>query len=292
MARRDGTRRLRGTWLALIGALVLASAVASAQTDRSDYFIGLLGSSTSFSVRAQAALALGRVTPTSEVRTALTAALRDEAPAVRAAAASAMQRLGDAQLLAALRAAVGSERDATVRDAEQRAIASIEAGGSSGSSGGSSASATATPRNTGTPRYYVAVGQPGDNSSALSAAEIASLQRFIADQVGGVEGVVLAPSGETAAAGTRALRSNRLVGYFVDASVVSVEQTAEGTTARVSIILATYPGRDMRAMLSGSARVPNARGPEAVQRAVQGAVQGSLRRMPQAMEASGARASR
>ena len=279
MARRDGTRRLKGTWLALIGAAVLASAVAHAQTDRSQYFIDLLGSSTSFSVRAQAALALGRVAPSSEVRTALTAALRDEAPAVRAAAASAMQRLGDQQLLAALRSAVASERDATVRDAERRAIAGIQASGSSsGSSSTATASTSTTPRNTGTPRYYVAIGQPGDNSSALGAAGVSSLQRFI--------------TGESPAAGTRALRSNRLVGYYIDASVVSVEETAEGTTARVSIILATYPGRDMRAMLSGSARVPNARGPEAVQRAVQGAVQGSLRRLPQAMEASGARASR
>ena len=60
MARRDGTRRVKSTWIALIGAVVLASAVASAQTDRTQYFIDLLGSSTSFSVRAQAALALGQ----------------------------------------------------------------------------------------------------------------------------------------------------------------------------------------------------------------------------------------
>ena len=74
MARRDGTRRLNGTWLALLGALVLASAVASAQSDRTQYFIDLLGTSTSFSVRAQAALALGRVPPSNDVRTAVTAA--------------------------------------------------------------------------------------------------------------------------------------------------------------------------------------------------------------------------
>ncbi|MCB9662239.1 MAG: HEAT repeat domain-containing protein [Polyangiales bacterium] len=276
-----------------MGALVLASAVASAQSDRTQYFIDLLGTSTSFSVRAQAALALGRVPPSNDVRTALTAALRDEAPAVRAAAASAIQRQADTQLLATLRSAVQSERDPTVRDAERRAIASLESAGTSGSSSATaSTGSTTTPRSTGTPRYYVAIGQPGDNSSALSATQVASLQRYITDQVGGVEGVVLAPAGETPAAGTRALRSNRLVGYFIDASVVSVEEAADGTSARVSVILATYPGRDMRAMLSGSARVPNARGADAVQRAVQGAVQGALRRLSQAMEASGARASR
>jgi HEAT repeat protein len=100
MARRDGTRRLRGMWSALCCAIVLVTAVAGAQTDRTQYFVDLLSSSTSFSVRAQAALALGRVPQSAQVRTALTAALRDNEPAVRAAAASAMERQADAQLLA------------------------------------------------------------------------------------------------------------------------------------------------------------------------------------------------
>lgn len=301
--RRDGTRRFRGTWIALVCACVLVAAVAGAQTDRSQYFIDLLSSSTSFSVRAQAALALGRVPPTPQVRTALTAALRDDEPAVRAAAASAMERLADAQLLAPLRTAVATERDATVRDAERRAITALErapaaatrvAAASVSASGSSTTAAAATtqPRSTGTPRYYVGIGVPGDNSASLSAAELTELQAYITSQVGGLEGVVLAPNGEATAAATRALRTNQLVGYFVDASVVSIEQDATGTSARVSVILASYPGRDMRAMLSGSARVPNSRGPDAVRRAVQGAIQGSLRRLPQAMEASGARASR
>jgi hypothetical protein len=308
MARRDGTRRLRGMWSALCCAIVLVTAVAGAQTDRTQYFVDLLSSSTSFSVRAQAALALGRVPQSAQVRTALTAALRDNEPAVRAAAASAMERQADAQLLAPLRAAVASERDSTVLDAERRAITALEAVATAGTPRGATRGTTTTaaaassstaavsgsvrPVPTGTPRYYVGIGTPGDNSSSLSATQLAELQGFLASQVGGVEGVVLAPNGEASAATTRALRSNQLIGYFIDASVVSVEQTPTGTSARVSIILATYPGRDMRAMLSGSARVPNSTGPDAVRRAVQGAVQGSLRRLPQAMEASGARASR
>lgn len=310
MAPRDGTRRLRGTWIAMCCAIVLVTAVAGAQTDRTQYFVDLLSSSTSFSVRAQAALALGRVPPSPQVRAALTAALRDNEPAVRAAAASAMERQADTQLLAPLRAAVASERDSTVLDAERRAITALEAVATAATPRGTTAAAAAAsstaaaasstaaasasvrPQPTGTPRYYVGIGTPGDNSSSLSAAQLAELQAYLASQVGGVPGVVLAPNGEAAAATTRALRSNQLVGYFIDASVVSVEETPTGTSVRVSIILATYPGRDMRAMLSGSARVPNSTGPDAVRRAMQGAVQGSLRRLPQAMEASGARASR
>ena len=132
MARRDGTRRLRGTWIAFVAATVLLAAVAGAQTDRSQYFIDLLSTSTSLSVRAQAALALGRVPNSPQVRTALTNALRDDEPAVRAAAASAIERLADPQLLASLRTAVASERDATVRDAERHAITALEPLGEKG----------------------------------------------------------------------------------------------------------------------------------------------------------------
>ena len=209
MARRDGTRRLRGMWSALCCAIVLVTAVAGAQTDRTQYFVDLLSSSTSFSVRAQAALALGRVPQSAQVRTALTAALRDNEPAVRAAAASAMERQADAQLLAPLRAAVASERDSTVLDAERRAITALEAVATAGTPRGATRGTTTTaaaassstaavsgsvrPVPTGTPRYYVGIGTPGDNSSSLSATQLAELQGFLASQVGGVEGVVLAP---------------------------------------------------------------------------------------------------
>ncbi len=299
MLRREWTRRWRtlgGTLcVALLGPVLLGIAVSvgHAQTDRTQYFVDLLQTSTSFRVRAQAALALGRVPTSDAVRSALTRALRDDEPAVRAAAASAMERLADVQLLRALQAAVRSERDATVRAAERQAVASLERVASAGSSGSSSTSSgSSRPQPTGTPRYYVGIGMPGDNSATLNSAALRELREYLAGRVGGVEGVVLAPDNESASATTRALRRNRLIGYFVDASVVSIEEGADGTTVRVSVILATYPGRDMRAMLSGSARVPGTHGERAITRGIQGAIQGALRRLPQAMQASEARASR
>ena len=275
----------RRAWGLLAFMLVISFAIgqAFAQSDRTAYFVNLLNTSSSFRVRAQAALALGRVDTSPEVRRALTTALSDSEPAVRAAAASAMERLGDRELLGALRAASGRERDATVRSAEERAIAALSR---------TPDSSTDRPEPSGPARYYVAIGSPGDRSSAFSAEQIRTLRGFITETVGGLEGVRMAPDGESNAAATRALRRNRLVGYYVETSIVQVDESGGGVSARVSVILATYPSRDMRAMLSGSARVPGGTGDRAKLRATQGALQGALRQLPQAMRASEARASR
>jgi len=82
------------------------------------------------------------------------------------------------------------------------------------------------------------------------------------------------------------VRAVAKTGYYLDASVVSVGPQGGGTRAVVSVILNTYPGRDMRAILQGAATVPGASGPSAERQAIEGALRGALRRLPQAMAAS------
>ena len=101
-----------------------------------------------------------------------------------------------------------------------------------------------------------------------------------------MEGVRVAPDGENNRAAERILREARLTGYFVDSSIVRIEETGGGTRAVVSVIVGTYPGRDMRAILQGAATVPGATGEGAVRAAIEGALRGAMRRLPQAMEAS------
>jgi hypothetical protein len=61
--------------------------------------------------------------------------------------------------------------------------------------------------------------------------------------------------------------------------------------AQVSVIVGTYPGRDMRAMLSGAATVSGGGSGDSTRlEAVQAAYSGALRRLPQAMQAGLARA--
>lgn len=290
--RRTSRRVFVGVLLVAL-VFALAAPFAEAQRDRTSYFIGLLRDSSSFRVRAQAALGLGRGESTPQVRAALINALSDSEPAVRVAAASAIERLADPQMLAGTRSAAGRERDSTVRTAERRAVRAMETAQRTASNNNSSSNGNSGSSGTnGTPRYYVGVGEPGSNVSGISAGDLSGYHRYLMRQVASMEGVVVAPEGESNSRARSQIRRRHLYGYYIDASIVAVEENAQGVSARVSVILATYPGRDMRAMLSGSARLPGGRGPRAVKQAIEGAFRGALRRIPAAMRSSEARASR
>ncbi|MEO0323205.1 MAG: HEAT repeat domain-containing protein [Myxococcota bacterium] len=264
--------------------MVLGLAAGSAQADaRSDYLVGLLGSSSSFRVRAQAALSLGRVESSPEVVDALKAALQDEHPGVRASAASSLERLADPSCLPELRA-IRRDADGTVRRAVASAIRSLERVARTRPTQDAQPS-----RAVARARYYVGVGMPGTRDETLDANALAGLRQYLVDQVQAVDGVLLAPEDEEGAAAERVLRTRRLTGYFIDASIVRVAESDEGTSATVSVILGTYPGRDMRAMLQGRATVPGQTGPAARNGAIRGALRGATRRLGQAMEASARR---
>jgi hypothetical protein len=107
-----------------------------------------------------------------------------------------------------------------------------------------------------------------------------------------ISGVRLAPEQETSAAAERELKAQKMTGYFIDSSVTNVEIKPDGSVrAQVSVIVGTYPGRDMRAMLSGAATLSGVGSDESARlEAIQAAYSGALRRLPQAMQAGLARA--
>jgi hypothetical protein len=107
-----------------------------------------------------------------------------------------------------------------------------------------------------------------------------------------LEGVQLAPEREDRRAAERVIKERKLVGVFLDGSVTNIEVRPDGAVrAQVSLIVASYPARDIRAMLSGAATVSGGgTGDAAKQQAIQAAFQGALRRLPQAMQAGLARA--
>ena len=76
-----------------------------------------------------------------------------------------------------------------------------------------------------------------------------------------------------------------------DISIVASEDRPNGgLRARVSVVVQTYPDRNVRSMLNGAATVMGASGDSARQQAIEGALRGALRGLPQAMEASAATA--
>jgi hypothetical protein len=268
--------RLR--WALLLSALLacLCSAPTTVAADaRSDYLIRLLTDSNQFRVRAQAAISLGSITGSSSVVGALVEALGDEHPAVRAAAANSLGRLGDPSAIAALRSSTKDD-EPPVRVAAKAAIARLESVARrrgvevpDGAPGGP-------------PKYYIATGTPGSKVTSLSRADLQALGSDLRDRLQRIDGVMLAPSGESPAAARKVLEREKLKGFYIESSVTSVDEKPDGAVrVAVSLIVATYPGRDMRAMMSGAATAMGGR--DARQQAMAGALQSALRKLPQAM---------
>ena len=282
-------------WLGALTVLVslLAVAAVAFADARTDYLVRALRTSTMFRVRAQAAISLGGAPTEPAVVDALIGALRDDNPTVRAAAAAALERHGDPSALPA-RDAATSDRDPTVRNAAQRAVRNLQR------------MARTRPRQTPVPgrgsstqqpsgdaRFYVAVGPPGTKVQGLSRSVLDSARTFIERTAGSVPGVEIAPQNEAGPAARRVLSQRRLVGYYLDSSIVSVEsRPGGGLRASVSVVLQSYPDRNIRSMLNGAATVMGASGAQAEQQAIEGALRGALRGLPQAMNAGAASAGR
>lgn len=293
--RLHGMGRLR-----TLAIVVLLSSLASAgivpflahADGRTDYLVRLLRTSDAFRVRAQAAISLGSVTPEPQVIDALTGALRDREAAVRAAAASSLERLNDPGALPALRAV---ERDTApeVRAAVQSALRTLERTARAGGAGGSSGSTVAAGGSvapTGPARFYVGVGMPGTKVAAIDPAVLRGARAFIATRVQTLEGVVVAPERETSRQATQVLRARSLTGFYLDSSIVSLETRADGgVRAQVSVVVQTYPDRNVRSMLNGAATVMGESGAAAQRAAIEAALTGALRNLGTAMAAGGPR---
>jgi hypothetical protein len=264
-------------------ALWVHASGVRADDPRNAYLIKLLQGSSQFRVRAQAAISLGAVESSSGAIGALTAALSDGHPAVRAAAANSLGRIGTGASVAVLRK-LDRDPEEPVRSAAQVAIAKLTTA--------TQASVFASARSNPTPEpepgpgpqlYYVAIAAPATRVTTIDRKVLADARNFIKQRVGQIRGVVLAPDVEDNHAADRVLKKNNLKGFYLDSSIVSVEKKGSaGTRVSVSVIVATYPGRDMRAIMQGAATVSGA-GADASTQALEGALSGALRQLPQAL---------
>lgn len=272
-------------WCRVILAFALWVHASGVRADdpRNAYLIKLLQGSSQFRVRAQAAISLGAVESSSGAIGALTAALSDGHPAVRAAAANSLGRIGTGASVAVLRK-LDRDPEEPVRSAAQVAIAKLTTA--------TQASVFASARSNPTPEpepgpgpqlYYVAIAAPATRVTTIDRKVLADARNFIKQRVGQIRGVVLAPDVEDNHAADRVLKKNNLKGFYLDSSIVSVEKKGSaGTRVSVSVIVATYPGRDMRAIMQGAATVSGA-GADASTQALEGALSGALRQLPQAL---------
>jgi hypothetical protein len=269
----------RRRWFLACGAALVATTLLpghGAADARSDYLVRLLKGSTQFRVRAQAAISLGGIGAAPEVVDALASSLQDEHPAVRASAATSLSRLADPRALRALRAAA-QDPEPPVRTAVRAAISKLE-----GDERRNPEVIAKPPRPTGPIRYYVAVGRPGSQAPGVTAEDIDRAQQILRDRVAGLSGVQLAVERESPASVRTLLRSRNLRGFYIDSSITTVESKPGGSTrVAVSVIVATYPDRAMRAIMQGAATASG--GADTRAQAIGGALKSALSQLPQAM---------
>jgi len=108
------------------------------------------------------------------------------------------------------------------------------------------------------------------------------LQQILRDRVAALDGVQLAPQKESPASVRTLLRSRNLRGFYIDSSITTVERKPGGSTrVAVSVIVATYPDRAMRAIMQGAATASG--GGDTRAQAIGGALRSALNQLPQAM---------
>lgn len=270
--------RGRGRRVAVALGLALAvfgggAPVAEAQVSATA--VRLLREGRDFRVRVRAALALGESGDGRAVRPLLRA-LGDPHPAVRAASAQALGRLGRTAALPSLRRLRRADREDAVRRAAARSIRRIVAARDS----------TPTPTRWGGVRVVVVLGPMHNRSTFPHGSLETVLARAVRTELEGLRGVLVLdePPGPGAA---REIQRRRLTVLRVEGSVTDVDRRAggEGLVVRchVSVLVMDDRGRAIRGELSGSARGTGAeRGRREVQerhlarRAVEGAVESAM----------------
>ena len=298
--------------LALLAVLLAVVDQPARGQDRSGV-IRVLRESRDFRARTRAALALG-ASADPAMGEALAMALRDPHPAVRAAAASGLGRLGTRVQVQSLRA-VSSDAERSVRESALRAITAIET------------RHPATPTPAARPSAPSPIAPPIAVAPAIVEAPLPSinwartqivvvlgamenrsgyahppLARVLRSEVlralGGVRGVGILRDGPEEDA-DREIRRRRIRRYRLEGSIRHVTPDAPPRQVRVrcdvGLMLLDDPGLNLRAALDGSAtgtepaRAQNRTQQEQqlAEQALQGAVRSAMNGAAQALQRSG-----
>lgn len=221
----------------LVGALLLL-APRFAQGDRIGSLTRLLATASSYKVRLQVAITLGKLGDGRAVP-ALIAALRDADQNVQGAAAAALGQIGDGRAEAQLRLLLERTRSPFVQRQTHQALALLHEG-------------PALPPDA---RYFVTVGTVANRSatggSQLSQRLAEALLRRFAQTPG------VAAGRRDRLPSARRLRQQGAVSYVIDGSIEALSQRASGNeillSCTIRVSLATYPENSMKAFYNGGA---------------------------------------
>lgn len=269
------TRRSLSALLALVLGLSCAFGVlapAHGQLSDRSAVVRVLQESRDFRARTRAALALGgSADPT--MAAPLATALRDESPAVRAAAAEGLARIGGPTQLGALRT-LTRDPERQVRDAAARAVTAIEARVHApaptprpATPPPTSASPLPTPAvpaaapavlppvHWAATRYVVVLGTMANRSGYAHAPLQNVLRSEVVRSLAGVRGVGIL-SGAPSSTEAQEITRRHIRRFRLDGTISTVRpQPGRDVSVRceVSLMLLDDPGANIRAALNGAA---------------------------------------
>jgi hypothetical protein len=232
------SRLLPTLLLASVLGVGLAPGLVHAE-QRLPYLIEQLRTSEDYRVRTQAALALGASGDDAAVKP-LCDALDDANVSVKVAAAAALGKLGKPAAAPCLKTALGKETAPSVKAQIEKSLAAV------GPSGGSGGSAPAAPPPPGPDaKFYVAIQV--SNKTSRPAGEIDAIVRgAIQDRVLAKKGYAVAPKSETAAQGGQIVKSKKLKGFFLVATVEPPAYGGGDLTQVVRVTMWTYPEKALQ----------------------------------------------
>src|SRR5688572_2253992 len=214
--------------------------VSAARADRIDDLTRSLLQDSSYKVRVQAALVLGKLKDRRAVP-ALSQALRDENATVRGTAAASLGQIGDPSARDALEGAA-QDVDGFVKGQAQKALGLL----------GSAVARPSAPSSKGA-KFYIAVGF---NSGGKAGAEAAQMVReALVKELQKLPDVTLSVgSGEPSAA---LLSQRKLQGFIVDGTIQRLSAQLAGGGAQIDCDLkafvATYPAKSIKMMTTEGA---------------------------------------
>lgn len=230
----------RSVAVLLLFALSLGPAPAWAQS-RTPYFIEQLKTSDDYRVRTQAALALGASGDDAAVKP-LCDALGDKDLSVKVAAAAALGKLGKPAAVPCLTAAGKRESAAAVKTQIDKSLATLQ-------SSGAAAAPAAPPPPGPDAKFYVAIQVT--NKTSRPAAEVDALIRAaMQEKLLAKKGYAVAPKSETPAQGGQVVKSKKLKGFFLIATVEAPVYAGGNLTQSVRVSMWTYPDKSLQGEFS------------------------------------------
>jgi hypothetical protein len=235
---------------AIVVALLLLAAVR-ASADKIDTLTRTLMQDSSYKVRVQAALVLGKLGDRRAVP-ALIQALRDENETVRGVAATSLGRIGDKSAANALMTASTSDASEFVRTQARKALELV-------AGGGGNTSISAAPK--AGARFYVAI----DFNAGKGNAQYGQLVReALAKELQKLPSVTLSVGGGGQPSRS-VLASKHLQGFIVDGTIQRLSTTPSGGSQTIDCDLkafvATFPERSIKMMTQEGASLQTGSGP-------------------------------